>query len=723
MTTENQRKKKDMPIAEVRAGGGAPQIASGEHARNIQSETYIENYGAQVSSLDALHQLPSPPADFTGREKEIREIIKDIKAGAIISGLQGMGGIGKTALGLIVAHNLKDLYSEGQIYLDLRGAHKQEPMAPTEAMSQVLRSFDREAKLPDDEATLTSLYCSVLQGKNVLFFFDNARGQEQVTPLLPPPGSITLVTSRQHFNLPGLTVHNLDTLAPKDARALVRKIAKGVKAEEADIIAKQCGYLPLALRLAAGMLATRTDWTPADLTKKLQNTLKLLGPVEASLELSYRQLDDAIKLHFRQLGVFPAPFDRKAAGAIWETDEEETDKLLGVLLQASLLEYNRDSNRYELHDLLGDFTLARLSGDEKKAASLRHAEQYMRVLSNAGDLYSKGGDKLLAGLALFDQEAVHIKTGQAWAAKNRAELGNVYPSVAAFLLDLRLTPSERITWQEDALTAARQLEDKMGESQHLCNLGIAYLALGESRKAIEFYEKAFLIAREIGDRRGEGAAQGNMGAAYAALGETHKAIEFYEKQLEIAHETGDRYGEGNSLGNLGIAYAALGETRKAIEFYEKALLIKSEIGNRRGEGIGLFNLGIAYVAVGENRKAIECYEKALLIAREIGDRREEGAAQGNMGAAYVVLGENRKAIELYEKSMVIAREIGDRLSEGIDLGNLGNALYQLGQKEKGIALMKQAIAIFEEIKSPNAEWARNNLKEWGEEGIDEGKSV
>jgi tetratricopeptide (TPR) repeat protein len=72
----------------------------------------------------------------------------------------------------------------------------------------------------------------------------------------------------------------------------------------------------------------------------------------------------------------------------------------------------------------------------------------------------------------------------------------------------------------------------------------------------------------IGDRRGEGNALGNLGLAYAALGEARRAIEFYEQALVIDREIGDRRGEGADLGNLGSAYFTLGEARRAIEFYE-----------------------------------------------------------------------------------------------------------------------------------------------------------
>ena len=215
-----------------------------------------------TSIVPFLHQLPSPPADFTGREKELDELQEDIQNGATISGLRGMGGIGKTALGMKLAEQLAKDYPDAQIFINLHGASDQQPLKPGQVMTHVIRSFLPEAKLPDEEGELAGLYRSVLHGQRALLFFDNARDEKQVLPLLPPQGCLTLVTSRQHFTLPGLRALNLETLAPREARALVRRIAGRVKAEEADAIARQCGYLPLALRLATSILNRRLDWTP-----------------------------------------------------------------------------------------------------------------------------------------------------------------------------------------------------------------------------------------------------------------------------------------------------------------------------------------------------------------------------------------------------------------------------------------------------------------------------
>jgi hypothetical protein len=81
----------------------------------------------------SLHQLPSPPGDFTGREAELAELCERLGAGATISGLQGMGGVGKTTLALKLAEALMPRYPDAQFFLDLRGTGT--PLSPAEAMT------------------------------------------------------------------------------------------------------------------------------------------------------------------------------------------------------------------------------------------------------------------------------------------------------------------------------------------------------------------------------------------------------------------------------------------------------------------------------------------------------------------------------------------------------------------------------------------------------------
>jgi len=635
---------------------------------------YIQN--AADLAVAALHQLPPPPADFTGRVRELAELTAKIgQGGAAISGLQGLGGVGKTALALKLAQQLTPRYPDAQFYLDLKGA-SQQPLSPAEALAHVIRAYHPTAKLPEGETELRAQYLSVLHGRRALVLMDNAAGPEQVAPLVPPDSCVLLVTSRRHFTLPGLFPLSLDALPPADARELLIKIAPRI-GDHADEIAELCGRLPLALRLAASALAERPDLSPADYARRLTDAKTRLSLVEASLALSYDLLTPELQTLWRTLSVFPAPFDARAAAAVWNLEHDPAHDRLGDLYKYSLLDWDDTLSRYTLHDLARLFADSRLTEDERTTAQQRHAAHYLAILSECSKLYLKGSDSVGTGLALFDTERPNIEAGQKWARQyaNEDEIAsrvcNLYASFGS-LLSLRQHPRERITWFEAGLASARRLKDRASEGLHVGNMGIAYFSLGEIHHAIRLYEQHLVIAREIGDPAGEGRALGNLGVAYTALGELRRAIDFYERRLSIARELGDLRGESYALGNLGTTYRSLGETQRAIEFYEQV----------------------------------------LVTARKMGDRYSEGNTLGNLGRAYVDLGETRRAIELYEQSLTIEREIGDRIGEGTTLFNSASVLDKIGDQEQAVANAEAALEIFEQIESPLAEKARELLAKW-----------
>jgi hypothetical protein len=146
--------------------------------------------------------------------------------GIRIVGLRGPGGIGKTVLAQKLAELLMPSYRHAQFYLDLKGLNSQ-PVPVSEALSHVIRAYHPTATLPDNEAELRGLYQSVLHGKHAILLMDNAAGAVQVEPLIPPATCVLLVTSRQHFTLPGLFAKELDSLAADDARSRLLTITRG----------------------------------------------------------------------------------------------------------------------------------------------------------------------------------------------------------------------------------------------------------------------------------------------------------------------------------------------------------------------------------------------------------------------------------------------------------------------------------------------------------------
>lgn len=748
----------------------------GQQGQSVESQTNIDgnqfNIGQSAAGPSYVHQMPGATADFVGRKKEIKKLLAAFdgkEQGPLIVGVWGMGGVGKSELAIVLAGELKDRFRDGQIYFNLRGASAGDttkPATATEVLSHVIRSFHPEAKLPDDVDALRARYHSVLEGKSVLLLMDNVLDAGQVAPLTRLPASCALiVTSRHRFTLAEIEDIDLDTMSSEEANELLLKICSRI-GDEADAVAKLCGYLPLALRLAASALKARPMLGVAkyieDLGEEKGRLSKLdeykdatdeaLG-IQASLNISYRLLDESLSGFWRALGVFPGDFDSAAAAAVGVLSEgQDAETALGNLYAASMVQWDKPSGRFSLHDLARDYARGQLSKQERANAGLCHAAHYLIVLARANELYEEGGDSIVQGLAFFDLERGNIEAGQAWAASRRAidktaaGLCSDYPNAGSYSLELRLHSRDRIVWLEAALDAASRLGNPQVEGAHLGNLGNAHAALGSTRKAIEYYEQNLVIAREIGDRRAEGAALGNLGLAHADLGESRKSINFYEKDLVIARDIGDRRGEGGVLGNLGVAHKNLGKPKKAIEYYEQQLEITRQIGDRRGEasalgnlgnihkeqdeagqaneyyvqalaisreigdqlgeGTALGSLGSAFARLGDHGNAIKFYEQSLGINREIGNRGGEGSALGGLGVVFAALGKWRKAVECHERHLEIAHQIGDRGGEAVASHNMADALPRVGRGDEAIAYAEKALEIFEQLESPNATNAR-----------------
>jgi tetratricopeptide (TPR) repeat protein len=625
-------------------------------------------------------------------------------------------------------------------------------------MAHVIRAYHPIVKLPESEAELAAIYRSVLHNQRAVLLMDNARDARQVEPLIPPQGCLFLVTSRQHFTLPGMAAYDIDVLPTDHAYSFLIGIAPRL-AEESDQtvrLAELCGNLPLALRAVASALLNRPDITAADYVTRLADARERLRltETEAVFKLSYDLIAD-LQYKFRVLGVFPGTFDVGAASSIWKNERGSAQDELGELLRYSLVQFNSASLHYRLHDLLRLFAQSRLDAEEESSASKRLAHHYLIVLGEANDLYHHGGKLVTAGLRLFDTEADNIKYGQSWARthanedEGASQLCSFYPIAGVFVLPFRQHPHQGIEWLEDAIVCARRLKDRKTEGLQLSNLGTIYSHMGNTSAALQYYEQAIAVHREVGNRRGVAADLNKIGNSYIRLGEPRRGIEYLtqameihrsigfrrgeahvlrglsnayhilgdfeaatrcsEQSLQIARDIGDRHNESQCLGNLGNCYFSVGKFDLATDYYKQQLSIAREMGDRHGEGVALGNIGNTYSEAGKPELALQYLNDQLKISHDLADRRAEAYALTGLGTAYGASGQHLRAIEYYEKSLPISVETGERISEANTLLNMMFTYTNLGERNLAIKHGERALKIFEEVGSPGATRAREHL--------------
>jgi hypothetical protein len=281
-------------VAGARTGRKKPDQPPAYRPRRAATPPPFPEPAAPRPTQVTLHQLPPLAPVFIGRETEVEELMRQLSGGqaagaAICGSLLGMGGVGKTALAVVLAHRLAERYPAAQLYCDLRGADPENrtPLTPAEVMRDFILALHPGAgQLPEETEPLGAIYRQVLsEAGRVLLLLDNAAGADQVRPLRPPPGCLLLVTSRQHFTLPGVVVRDLDCLAPEKAAELLRQLAPRV-ANHAAEAAQLCGGLPLALEVFAGAINDQSLTPVPELLAALRAGEHHLTPVEAAFTVS-----------------------------------------------------------------------------------------------------------------------------------------------------------------------------------------------------------------------------------------------------------------------------------------------------------------------------------------------------------------------------------------------------------------------------------------------------
>ena len=684
-------------------------------------------------------ELPAPVRHFTGRAAELAELdeLSDLAAGGgrgrtlVICAVGGTAGVGKTALAVQWAHLIAGRFPDGQLYVNLRGYDPGEPVLAADALAGFLRSLGVAGQeIPDGVEERARLYRSRLAGRWMLVLLDNARDGDQVRPLLPgDPGCVAVVTSRDA--LAGLVAADgarrldLDVLPLADAAGLLRSLI-GPRADQDPAavaeLAGLCARLPLALRIAAELAATRRTTPLADLVAELERSrLDCLdagedrADVRAVFSWSYRQLPDDAATAFALTGLHPGTdLDVHAAAALTGTTAGQAGRVLGRLHRASLLQA-AGPGRYGMHDLLRAYA--------REQAAARDTDGCCRqALTRLFDYY-----RATAGAAmdiLFPAEA-HLRPrippsatarptmagdveARAWLDRERANLaavvahcaGHGWPrhatDLAGTLFRYLMTGShlpEAFTIYGRALDAARQSGDLAAEAGALNGLGGIGLMRGHFRDAADYYRPALERYRRCSDREGEARVLQNLGQTEYRLHNLRSAAGYYRQAIAAFDDAGESLGAARALAFLGGVEAELGSYDQAEGHLQRALPVLRDAEDQLYEAGALWRIGELNLGRGELAQANAFFEQALTIDRRIDNPNGVAAELCSLGEVSVRRGEYQQAISCLRQALGLYREVGDQHGEARTLLTLAEALHGAAQPAAARAELETALRL------------------------------
>jgi DNA-binding SARP family transcriptional activator len=660
-------------------------------------------------SVPVPAELPADVADFTGRADQVKHLCDVLSSGGAdddpgvvrIALVAGSGGLGKTSLAVHAAHRVRASFPDGQLYVDLFGATPN-PLSTGDVLARFLRDLGVDGHdIPVDEDERAARYRSVLAGRRILIMLDNARDAAQVRPLLPGTASCAvLITTRSRMpDLASTRLVDLNVLDDDEALGLFTKIVGDERAaaepEATAELLLACAGLPLAIRICAARLTTRSGWTIRAMANRLRDERRRLDElrvgdmaVRASFQVSFASLPatdqpDGVAPAdaFRLLGLWQGPsISSAAAAALFGTPEYLAEDVLETLVDARLLE-STSSDRYKFHDLLRVYSseraVADLSAQVRDAAVGRLLGWYMQTADAAATAVSPyrynvpldppEADTLPLSfataeeaLAWYDDERVNLvaATRQA-AASGRHNIAWRLPAPLFSVFNRRGNWTDLVTTHRIALDSARHVGTRPGEAWILNNLGEA---LGRNRlpESIEHLQEALAIRREIGDRVGEAQAANNLAEVQYLVNGPEAALPYLQRSLDIQRSVGHSGLHGATLNNLGEIYLELGRLEEAVDCLKEALPIFVDINSAHGEGHVLLNLGRVYLGLGRESDALDCLQRAVAVHRDSsGDRPNQALALEFLAQAQLGAGQVAEARESLLSALAVFSELGD----------------------------------------------------------------
>ncbi len=611
-----------------------------------------------LKTLDSrLHNLPVQLTSLIGREQEVTAVQNLLlREDVRLVTLTGPGGTGKTRLGLQVAAELCEVFTDGVFLVNL--APLSDPMFVLPTIAQTLGIGKGGGK------PLLEHMREELQQKKVLLVLDNFEQVVSAAPhmtdlLVACPKLKLLVTSREvlrvraehEFVVPPLALPDRTSLAEQTELlhyAAVNLFHQRVMAVKPDFqitpanaraIAEICirlDGLPLAIELAAARMKLLS---PQALLARLSQLLQILTSgvrdsparqqsLRNTIAWSYNLLKAEEQQLFRRLSVFNGGCTLEAIEAIQTALEKEPDVVQVVdgvtsLIDKSLLqctEQEDNESRLWMLETIREYAWECLRESGEEESILRaHASYYLALVEEA-ELHLKGAQQL-QWLRRLDREQENLRAALGWLIAHEEGEKALRFCVSLWLFwQTRGYWSEGRRWLKTALALPEAGKRTTLRAIVLSAAGELAAVQGDLQEAHVLLAESVALCRELDNDHGVVFPMSTLGRVMAQQGDHAAAASLLKECITLCRKSGSTWELSRSLLTLGYIAWLQGDLKQAIALTKESLMLAREMGDKGRIAHALNNLGHLFWDQGDLVQARAHAEEGLKLIRELGDK-------------------------------------------------------------------------------------------------------
>ncbi len=701
---------------------------------------------APAQTRQAPFQVIPDLPHFVGRESLIKEISALLLAPRhqTIYALQGMGGVGKTALAAHLAYLLRPHFPDGVLWARV------DTSDPMSILNTFAHAYGVDVHQYTDLDSRSRTVRDLMSAKRALVILDSVGQSGQIEPLLPPSGGCAVLITTRRRDLAITRGAKRFLLGPFDrqeqeALHLFSRVLgeRQANAEQGTLleIANLLGHLPLAIDIVASRLAFEPGWSAADLLRRLQDQqqrLSVLAFEEQNIQLTFQWSCAALtsdeQQFFASLGIM-AGEDFSVDAATFVAFGERTDQsimraedMLRHLFGLSLVRRGRPG-RYRQHPLLRDFARQQLTDIRAAQSRLVHyfvdfagqsernfsalELEYENVLQ-ALELAQELGlwADYLAGVSysyyFLEARGLYAVADQLLEPAEQVARQMQDVSRLVFILRCqgriaerrgRYLTAERI--YEEGLRLARQGPNppvpESVISDLLRGLGVLAAYRGDLALAEAHYQEGLLLARQFEQPDTLGSLLRGIAVEAFSRGDYARAEALFEEGLALPYVTDEVERQGALLWALGMLAEDQGDLEEAAEYLFKSAEFAEHLGNLERRTLVLSDLGAIVLELEEPYEAARFLTIGLDIARELGHPWRITRILAQLGELALAEKEWENAAACFREVQAIAEESGSPVMTAVALFGLARALRRLKQNEAARRDAEASLEIFKRI--------------------------